>query len=78
MIDDKLITQFIPAQVLEDQKNTHPYARVEDKIKTALRRFLTTESFTEGDIVETTPRLFINKVYFDPKRMGYDVIARIL
>jgi hypothetical protein len=78
MIDDKIITQFIPAQVLEDPKNTHPYARLEDKIKTALRRYISTQSFIEGDIVETTPRLIIVNNYFDPKRMGYDVIARIL
>lgn len=77
MIDDKLITQFIPAQVLEDPKNTHPEASFEDKVKLAMRRFLSSNSHT-GEIVENTPRLMINKYYFDPKRMGYDVIARIL
>jgi len=74
----KTITTFVPAQAIEALINTHPYARLDDKLKSAIRRFLSNKSFTEGDIVETTPRLFINKVKFNPKKMGFDVIARIL
>ena len=78
MIDEKVITQFIPAQALEAPINTHPYARLDDKLKTAFRRFLSTGSFTEGIIAEDAPRLYIIKAYFDSHKMGYDVIARIL
>lgn len=78
MIDQKIITHFVPAQAIEAPINTHPYARLDEKIRTAIRRYLSSGSFTEGDIVETTPRLIVLKNYFDPKRMGYDVIARIL
>lgn len=78
MIDEKLITHFVPAQAIEAPVNTHPYARLDEKIRTAMRRFLSSGSFTEGEIVESTPRLIIVSYYFDPKRMGYDVIARIL
>lgn len=78
MIDDKLITQFIPAKALEIPINTTPESCLEDKIKKAMRRFLASGSFTEGEIVESTPRLLIVNNYFDPKRMGYNVIARIL
>lgn len=77
MIDDKIITQFVPAVVLEDPVNTHPYARKDDKLKTAMRRFLSSNSHT-GELVDDAPRLLIMKSYFDPVRMGYDVIARIL
>lgn len=77
MIDDKLITEFIPAKYIEHPANTSPDARFEDKIKMAMRRFISSKSYT-GDIKENTPRLLINKYYFDPSRMGYDVIARIL
>lgn len=78
MIDEKIITKFIPAQVLEYPANTYPEATLEDKIRLSFRRFLKSNSFVEGDIVESTPRLLIINKYFDPKRMGYDVIARIL
>lgn len=77
MIDNKIITQFIPAVVLEHPVNTHPQARTDDKLKIAMRRFLSSKSHT-GEIVDETPRLLIVKSYFDPTRMGYDVIARIL
>ena len=78
MIDENLITHFIPAQAIEAPLNTHPDFKFEDKIKTAIRRYISSGSFTDGSISETTPRLLINKCYFDPKRIGYDVIARII
>jgi hypothetical protein len=77
MIDDKIITEFIPAVVLEHPVNTYPEASFNDKVKMAMRRFLSSDDFT-GDIVEEAPRLMIIKSYFNPNKMGYDVIARIL
>lgn len=71
MIDDKLITQFIPAQVIEHPENTYPEATFEDKLRNAINNILFKDK-------EERPRLLINKAYFDPTRMGYDVIARIL
>ena len=71
MIDDKLITQFIPAQVIEHPDNTYPEATFEDKLRNAIINILYRDE-------ERRPRLLIINQYFDPKRMGYDVIARIL
>jgi len=77
MIDEKLITQFIPANVLEHPSNTYPDASFEDKIRLSIRRFISSGSFT-GPIIENSPAFFISKCYFDPQKMGYDVILRIL
>ncbi len=71
MIDDKIITEFISAKSLEHPENTYPEATFEDKIKNAISNILFKDE-------ETRPRLLIINQYFDPKRMGYDVIARIL
>lgn len=78
MIDESLITEFIPARSIEAPLNTYPDARLTDKIKLAMRRHLSNGNFEDGEIHEKTPKLIINNYYFDPKRMGYDVIARIL
>jgi len=78
MIDEKLITEFIPANVLEHHINTWPYARLNDKIRAALRRYLATGMFTSTELPENAPRLYIVNSYFDPQKMGYEVIARIL
>lgn len=71
MIDEKLITEFIPAKLIEHPENTYPEATFEDKLRNAISNLLFKDQ-------EDKPRLLINKAYFDPKRMGYDVIARIL
>lgn len=71
MIDDKIITEFIPAQVIEHPENTYPEATFEDKLRNAISNTLFRDK-------EERPRLLIINQYFDPKRMGYDVIARIL
>jgi len=71
MIDDKIITEFIPAQIIEHPQNTYPEARFEDKLKNAISNMLFKDE-------EKRPRLLIINQYFDPQRMGYDVIARIL
>jgi hypothetical protein len=78
MIDENIIVEFVPAQVLEHPKNTHPGGKTEEKIRRAIRRFIQNNSFTEGEITENAPRLIIINHKFIPQRMGYDVIARIL
>ena len=71
MIDESIITQFIPAQIIEHPENTYPEATFEDKLRNAISNILFKDK-------ETRPRLLIINQYFDPTRMGYDVIARIL
>ena len=71
MIDESIITQFITAQMIEHPENTYPEATFEDKLRNAISNILFKDK-------ETRPRLLIINQYFDPKRMGYDVIARIL
>lgn len=78
MIDEKVITHFVPAQAIEAPLNTYPEAKQNDKIRLAIRRFISSGSFSDGEIIEKTPRIAIISKYFDPQRMGYDVIARIL
>ena len=77
MIDENIITEFIPANALEFPMNTEPKARLDDKLTKSMRRFLSSGSFS-GEIKENTPRLLIINSFFDPQKMGYDVIARIL
>lgn len=77
-MEDSLITLFVPGNVIESPLNTFPGASLEDKLKMAMRRYLTTNSFTEGEIKEYSPKIFINKVYFSQIDMGYNVIARII
>ncbi len=77
-MEDKLITQFIPADVIEAPLNTKPGASLNQKIEMAIRRYMSNESFTQGDIKEEIPQLFISRCYFDPVRMGYDVIAMLM
>lgn len=71
MLDDKLITEFIPAHVLEHPLNTYPEATFEDKLRNAIINILFKNEARR-------PRLLIINQYFDPTRMGYDVIAIIL
>lgn len=77
-MENSLITLFVPGKVLESGENTFPGATIEQKLQTAMRRYLSNHSFTEGFIKITTPSLFINKFYFDSEEMGYNVIAKIL
>lgn len=77
-MEDSLITLFVPGNTLEAGTNTFPGATIEQKLQNAMRRFLSTNSFTLGDIKESTPQLFINKFYFDSDEIGYNVIARML
>lgn len=74
----EVIALFIPGKALESRNNTFPGASLEDKLRLAIRRFLSTESFTDGEIEESTPKLIINKFYFSQIEMGYNVIARII
>lgn len=78
MIDESIITEFIPAKSIEAPLNTYPEARLSDKLKLAMRRYMSNESFEDGEISEDTPKLLIKNYYFDPKQMGYNVIARII
>jgi hypothetical protein len=71
MIDDKIITEFIPAKIIEYPENTYPEATFEDKLINAISNLLFKDK-------EYRPRLLIINQYFDPQRMGYDVIARII
>lgn len=77
-MEEQLITLFIPAKALESSLNTYPGATIENKINLAMRRYISNNNFVSGDIKEETPSLFINKYYFDPHLMGYNVIAKIL
>lgn len=77
-MEDSLITLFVPGNSLESGENTFPGATIEQKLQTAMRRYLSNNSFTEGLIKSSTPNIFINKHYFDPSLMGYNVIAKIL
>lgn len=77
-MEDSLITIFIPGKALEAGENTFPGATIEQKLQTAMRRYLSNNSFTEGLIKNSTPNLFINSHYFDSLSMGYNVIARML
>lgn len=77
-MDDSLITLFVPGNALESRNNTFPGASLEDKLKMAMRRFMSCKSFTDGEIKDSTENLFINKIYFSQIEMGYNVIARII
>lgn len=77
-MDDSLITLFVPGNAIEARDNTFPGASLEDKLKMAIRRFLSCKSFTDGLIKDSVPNLFINKIYFSQIDMGYNVIARII
>lgn len=77
-MNDSLITLFIPGNVIESTLNTFPGATLEDKLKIAMRRFLSCQNFITGEIKESTPQVFINKVYFSQIDVGYNVIAKIL
>lgn len=77
-MEDLLTTIFIPGKALEVRNNTFPEASLEDKLKLAIRRSLSHNNFTEGEIRESTPKIIIKKHYFDPEGMGYNVIFRNL
>ncbi len=77
-MEDKLITLFVPGNALESYNNTYAGAKIEDKLRLAMRRYLQNKSFTQGNILGSTPRIFIDKHYFDPNKIGYDVIAHLL
>lgn len=77
-MEDSFITLFVPGSALEAGENTFPGATIEEKLQTAMRRYLSNHSFIEGYIKTSTPLLFINKHYFDSTEMGYNVIAKIL
>lgn len=77
-MEDQLITLFVPGKALEAGENTFPGATIEQKLQVTMRRYLSNNSFTYGQIKSSTPLLFINKHCFDSSKMGYNVTAKML
>lgn len=77
-MEESIITLFVPGKALESVNNTFPGATIEQKLQAAMRRYLSNNDFFEGQIKDSTPFLFINKHYFDPQEMGYNVIAHLV
>jgi len=74
-MEDKLFTEFVPAQAIEAPVNTMPNAHLIHKVELALRRYLSNGSYTDGEIKPENSKIFVSKCYFDSQKMGYNVIA---
>ena len=73
----KTIELFVPAYAMEHHSNPETATR-RDKASLAILRHYLTNDFNEAiSPMEEVPTVILGQMTFNPKKFGYDVLARI-